>query len=320
MNDLFALFFSITSIFLALLMVEVMGSFQLIFWWKKSSKNVLPFVIPIWELTGTFLAFWVVVADFAFPNVLVPAAYIYAVPLLLLLIFFIGRNAFIVFGEFVKKGLFSDRTLYTIFSAFEILFVLVFLVFASSLVSGAGVDISKLQFIASKWFSVPGDWLFVISAVLVVIGLSFVFYGLENYRLYAFIFTYLGIILTVVTVLLIHSSVPAVTFNGVLAIPLIIGVLLPILFYIDSTKKIVETKVLFIAILAIAVFPFYSLVYPNVFGASVPVSIFITNTPMSIAFYYITLGGGIILLLMLSYMSYIANLAKKNAEKSKTNA
>ncbi len=320
MNGVFALFFSITAIFLALLMAETMGALLIIFAWKKSSKNVLPFVIPIWEVTGTFLAFWVVAADFSFPNVIVPAAYIYAVPLLLLLIAFVARNAFIVYGEYIKKGVFTDRTLYTVFSVFEVIFVLIFVVFASSLVTGAGVELSKLQFATAKWFSVPGDWLFVISTLLVLVGLSFVFYGLENYRIYSIALTYLGVILTIVTVLIIHSSVPAVTFSPVLAIPLIIGIIIPILFYFDSTKKIVETKLVFLALIAIAVFPFYSLVYPKVFGSSVPVSAFITNTAMGTAFYYITLGGGILLLLMLAYLIYVANIAKKNAKNAEAKA
>ncbi len=307
MNAVFGLNFLIMSIMLALFITESMGAMLFIFHYNGSKSRVSPYVIPIWELTGTFIAFWVVTSDFAYPSILIPAAYIYAVPLLILLIAFIGRNAFIIFGEFIKKGRFSDRSMYSIFSVFECLFCLVFVIFASSVVTGGGVVLAKLAFNTGKWASTPGDVLFVIGAIVLMYGFSFIFYGLENYMRISMVASYLGIVLELVAVVWIHASISAVPFSPVLAITIIIGVLAPILFYYRPTRKIIENKVVFLTLLTISIYPFYSLVYPKFFGGTLPVSDFLTNTAMSIAYFYITLGGGILLILMLIYMVYIAN-------------
>ncbi|KAA8922079.1 hypothetical protein [Thermoplasma sp.] len=307
MNSVFGLNFLIMSIMLALFITESMGAMLFLFHYHGAKGKVSPYVIPIWELTGTFIAFWVVTSDFAYPSILIPAAYIYAVPLLLLLIAFIGRNAFIIFGEFIRKSRLSDRSMYSIFSVFECLFCLVFVIFASSVVTGGGVVLAKLAFNAGRWASAPGDVLFVIGAVILMYGFSFIFYGLENYMKISLVASYLGVILELGALIWIHASISAVPFSPVLAVTIIIGLIAPILFYYRPTRKIIENKIVFLTLLTISIFPFYSLVYPKFFGGTLPVSDFLTNTAMSVAYFYITLGGGILLILMLIYMVYVAN-------------
>ncbi|BAB59223.1 hypothetical protein [Thermoplasma volcanium GSS1] len=317
MNGVFAINFFVMALMLALYISESFGAIILLFFYKDGSKKVTPYVVPIWELTGTFIAFWVVTSDFAYPSILVPAAFIYAVPLLILLIAFIGRNAFIIFGEFIKKGFIDEKAMYKIFSIFECIFCLVFVIFASSVVTGGGVILSKLAFNVGKWATTPGDVLFVVGTVIFIFGLSFIFYGLEKYKLHSIVLTYIGIILAVVAFVQIHLSISTVPLSPVLAIPILIGILAPILFYIDSTRKIVENKIFFLALLVISVYPFYSLVYPKFFGGTLPVSAFLTNSPMATAYFYITLGGGILLIAMLAYMVYVANgFNKMVAEKA----
>ncbi|WP_297214976.1 hypothetical protein [Thermoplasma sp.] len=320
MNAVFGLNFLIMSIMLALFITESMGAMLFLFHYEGSRKKVSPYVIPIWELTGTFIAFWVVTSDFAYPSILIPAAYIYAVPLLLLLIAFIGRNAFIIFGEFIKKGWLNDRSMYSIFSIFECLFCLVFVIFASSVVTGGGVILSKLAFNAGKWATTPGDVLFVIGAVILMYGFSFIFYGLENYMKVSMVASYLGVILELGAVIWIHSAISAVPFSPILILTIIIGLAAPALFYYKPTRKIIENKVVFLSLLTLSIYPFYSLVYPKFFGGTLPVSAFLTNTAMATAYFYITLGGGILLILMLIYMVYVANNFSKMQAGSKAEA
>ena len=63
---------------MALFLSEAMGAFQMLFNWEKSNSKVISYITPVWEITGTFAAFFVVAADFAFPKIIIPLASIYA--------------------------------------------------------------------------------------------------------------------------------------------------------------------------------------------------------------------------------------------------
>ncbi len=53
-----------------MIITELMGSILLLLNCKKYREPVLEYVVPVWEITGTFWAFWVVTADFAYPPIL----------------------------------------------------------------------------------------------------------------------------------------------------------------------------------------------------------------------------------------------------------
>ena len=67
LNIIFELYFAVFAIFASILITEIMGSVVLILFWKQAKSKVLEYVVPIWEVTGTFGAFLVVMSDFAYP-------------------------------------------------------------------------------------------------------------------------------------------------------------------------------------------------------------------------------------------------------------
>ena len=84
--------FAALAIFASLLTTEIMGSVLLLLFWDTTKLNVLSYVVPIWEVTGTFGAFWVVTGDFAFPALLAPVAAIFGALLTVFLILFVART------------------------------------------------------------------------------------------------------------------------------------------------------------------------------------------------------------------------------------
>ena len=64
---------------------------------------------PIWEITGTFGAFWLVNSYFAYPALLIPFARIFGTLLIVFLIFFVARNSSIAFGESITKRKWLDK-------------------------------------------------------------------------------------------------------------------------------------------------------------------------------------------------------------------
>ena len=103
------LYFAVFAIFASLLITEIMGSVVLLLFWKQAKSKVLEYIVPIWEVTGTFAAFLVVMGDFAYPSLLVPIASIFAPLLTVFLILFVARNASLAFAEFIIKRKWLDK-------------------------------------------------------------------------------------------------------------------------------------------------------------------------------------------------------------------
>ncbi len=141
MNIIFELYFAVFAIFASLLITEIMGSVVLLLFWKQANSKVLEYIVPIWEVTGTFAAFLVVMGDFAYPSLLVPIASIFAPLLTVFLILFVARNASLAFAEFIIKRKWLDKVkLYRIYAVSTLVLGFTVLVLLSALVSGAGVN------------------------------------------------------------------------------------------------------------------------------------------------------------------------------------
>ncbi len=174
--------FAAFAIFASLLTTEIMGSVLLLLFWDATKSKVLSYVVPIWEVTGTFGAFWVVTGDFAFPALLAPVAAIFGALLTVFLILFVARNASIVFAEFITKRKWLDeKKLYQLYSLSTLLLGVVVLILMSTLVSGKGVDLKAGTFSLADWIYSPGSLPFVIGAFLIGIGLAPVFYSLNPF-------------------------------------------------------------------------------------------------------------------------------------------
>ena len=138
MNGIFEVNFAAFSVFAALLITEIMGAVVLLIAWSAREK-VLDYLVPIWEVTGTFGAFWVVTGDFAYPTLLVPVASLFAPLLVVFVMLWVARSASIAFAEFITKSGWLDETkLYRAYSISTLVLGLVVLILLSSLVGGQG--------------------------------------------------------------------------------------------------------------------------------------------------------------------------------------
>ncbi len=143
-----------------------MGAVLLLIAWDATKKRVLDYVVPIWEITGTFGAFWVVTSYFAYPTLLIPVAAIFSPLLIIFLILFVARNASIAFGEFITKRRWLDEVkLYKAYALSTIVLGLVVLVLLSALVGGQGVDLSTGSFSLASW-ATAGSVVFVLGTLV----------------------------------------------------------------------------------------------------------------------------------------------------------
>lgn len=294
--------FAVFSVFATLLITELMGGVLLLINYEAAKKSVLSYIVPIWEITGTFGAFWVVVTDFAFPSILTPAAHIFAVAFMLFLILIIARNSTIVFGEYIiKKGWLDERKLYLGYSLSTFVLGLIVLVILSAIISGAGVDLTAGTLSIVGWITSPGSILFVVGTLLIGVGLAPVFYNIKPFGFLSIPATTLGVAVSLAGYALYSTAL----LTPYLAIPVVLTIAVPVLYKLKATSGLVTSKLLFITLASIIIFELNSLVYPTSFGRAVSVDALTTTGPMANAFMAITVVGGALLAVMLIIYVFI---------------
>jgi len=283
------------AIFAALLITEIMGSVLLLVAWGAAREKVMDYIVPIWEITGTFGALWVVTGDFAYPSLLVPVAALFAPLLTVFLILFVARNASIVFGEFIiKKGWLDEVKLYRAYALSTIVLGLTVLVLLSALVGGQGVDLSAGTFSLASWVT-AGSVVFVLGTLLLAVGLAPAFFDLAPFRRLVLPFTCLGMALSVLSYYLMSASL----LTWWMAVPVLLTLLAGLLYLWPRTTRILANKAVFILAVSIVVFSLQPLVYPKVIGQALPIDSVTTSGVMASTFLWITLIGGIVLAAML---------------------
>ncbi len=301
MNGIFEINFAAFSIFAALLITEIMGAVVLLIAWPARVK-VLDYLVPIWEVTGTFGAFWVVTGDFAYPALLVPVSAIFTPLLVFFLILWVARSASIAFAEFItKRGWLDEAKLYRAYALSTLVLGLVVLILLSSLVGGEGVDLTSASFSLTSWVTV-GNLAFVVGTLLLGVGLAPAFFDLPSLRRVVLPLAVGGVVVSVAAYWLM---LPALITPWIV-VPILLTLAVGLLYLWPRTTKIVANKFVFLLALSVAIFSLQSLVYPKAIGQAIPIDAVTTSGAMADAFTSITIVGGLLLAVMLILYTKIA--------------
>ena len=317
MNLIFETNYAVFSIFAALLITEIIGSVVLLLYYDAAKSKVLEYIIPIWEITGTFGAFWVVTGDMAYPTLLVPVATIFGALITVFLILFVARNTSIVFGEFIIKSKWLDeKKLYQAYAVSTLLLGLTVLVLLSALVSGAGVLSNNpplsSTFDLGSWASKAGSWLFVIGTLLIGVGVAPIFFDIRPFAKRFIPLAVVGVLVSIGA----YYSYSASLVTGYIAVPALLTIVVAILYLVKKTAPIVTNKAIFITMLSIIIFSLQPLIYPKFVGQALSIDSFTTTGPMVSAFYETTLVGGALLAVMLIFYVWIAFRQKRLGNKA----
>ena len=290
-NWLFEINFAIFSVFLALFISELMAGVLLLIAYDATKAKVLPYIVPIWEVTGTFAAFWVVTGDFAYPSMLIPVATLLAGEILVFLILIVVRNASISFAELILKGgRISEKRLYQLYGLATVGIGVVVLIVLSSIVSGAGVSLANLTFSVWGWVTTAGSLPYLLGVLLIAVGLAPVFYNIEVLRRITVPFTVAGVAVEAGALYLYSSGFIGTGF----LIPALLTILVPVLYQFKLTAPLVYSKLIFALVGAIIVFSLSYLVYPTAFNGALSVDAVTTKGPMVGAFYVLTAVGVVV--------------------------
>jgi cytochrome d ubiquinol oxidase subunit II len=307
LNWIFEINYAVFSIFASLLITEVIGAVVLLLFYDAAKSKVLQYAVPIWEVTGTFGAFWVVTGDMAYPTLLIPVATIFGALLTVFLILFVARNAAIVFGEFITKRRWLDEEkLYKAYAVSTLFLGITVLILISALVSGAGVlsNASPLStnFDLGAWASNAASWLFLVGTLLIAVGVAPIFFDIRPFAKRFVPLAVLGVLASIGAYYEYSSSL----VTAYIAVPTLLTIL-AVLFYIPRrTASIVTNKAVFIAVLSIIVFSLQPLIYPKFVGQALSIDALTTTGPMATAFYQTTWVGAGLLAVMLFVYIWIA--------------
>ena len=311
-NWLFEVNFAIFSVFFVLFVTELMGGVLLIVAYDATKAKVLPYIIPIWEVTGTFAAFWVVTGDFAYPSMLIPVATLLAGLIMVFLILFVVRNASISFAELIlKTGRISEKRLYQLFGLATIGIGVTVLIVLSAIVSGAGVTLATLSFSVWGWLTTSGSLPYLLGVLLIAIGLAPVFYDIAPLRRITLPLTVAGVAVEAGALYLYSSSF----LSSYYLIPAFLTIVAALLYQFRATAPIVANKFIFAIVGTVIVFSLSYLVYPTAFNGALPVDAVTTSGPMVGAFYLLTAIGIVVVgLLMALYMLTVWRSASARAQ------
>lgn len=294
--------YGVFAVFATLLITEIMGAVLLLTAFGATKRRVLDYIVPIWEITGTFGALWVVTGDFAYPTLLIPVSELFAPLLTFFLILFVARNASIAFGEFIiKKRWLNEVKLYKAYAVSTIVLGLVLLVLLSALVGGQGVDLATGSFSPASWATV-GSFVFVLGTLLLGAGLAPAFFDLAPLRRLILPLTVAGIALSVLSYYLMSSAL----LTWWMTVPVLLTLAAGLLYLWPKTTKIVANKAVFILVMCITVFSLQSLIYPKAIGQALAVDTVTTSGTMESAFLSVSVVGAILLAIMIGFYIMLA--------------
>ena len=141
MVALYTLNYAIFAIFLCLFIIETGIGVLSIFAYGTYRNSIRKYLLPIWGMDGTFAVFYLVNLIATYPT-LDGVAYAYIIPVLLSAIFFLLRNVFVSYSEYIGDIKFETLCMKIYGTSTIIMSFIVISIFASA-TSGIGVTISK---------------------------------------------------------------------------------------------------------------------------------------------------------------------------------
>ncbi|MEM3841207.1 MAG: hypothetical protein QXN59_00725 [Candidatus Micrarchaeaceae archaeon] len=305
MNEIYLLNHAIFSAFLSLTIIEVGISLLGLRNYKRYWNIMKPYLMPMWEINGTFAVFYVVAFEAMYPSLLGLVGTIYIIPALIAALFFILRNAFLAYSEYIGDDL-RERRLVRVYSISTLVVAVLALSIFTSSVSGSGINILA-QSISSSFIVNSFNILAIASVLLIAAFGARVLFGFVEGRFWDMFFAALGIIFMITAVALgpsymlynIKSAEGFSLFVFEIAFLFVIEVLH---LLGKKSARILVIPWLFSAVMAFSIFQ-----YPYMFGGQINAVFYSTSGAIAGYVVFITLAGFLILALSLGTLAYITS-------------
>ncbi len=297
MYDIILFNFIIFAIFLSAFLIEVGLALLLLIDFKDKEK-IMRYLVPVWEIDGTFGIFYVVDTEATFPTALVPIGFLYIIPIMLAGIIFIFRNSFFGYSEFISNKANEKKYLW-VYSLSILLVAFLAMSVLNSTVSGIGVNLSSYSLnILGFIFNGFNILLFLGEALLALFAdmLIFKFYKRIIYPIAVVVLSLIFIISSLYVGNLKYFTSNMYSQYYFLALPIILIIAsLAIYVYKEEYAKFAVPITLFISILS-----FELIEYPWLFDGKIKFSsLLVTSSNQPIVIVFGIVGGLIIALFLL---------------------
>jgi cytochrome d ubiquinol oxidase subunit II len=310
---MFSVNYLIFSVFITLFGLEVGIAITLLLEYDKYKDKLKKFLMPLWEVTGTFAIFYIVNLEATVPSLLLLLGTVYVAPILVAAIFFILRNAFLAYSEYMgDKG--SEKRYLRIYAIATIAVAFIAISVLDSGISGIAINTSSYSISLLRMFANSFNILMFIGIALLSVFLAAVFFWVKEYRWFPGLAAVLGVISVALAV---HGSLLYMFSSAFgLGLPYLIGLLamlgIALLLYYRDNRYAKYIAILWF-FLAINFFGFMQ--SPYILGGTVNTNNYIATGPIAFYINIVTLIGGAILVVSLAFMVYISYIKKSNNVK-----
>jgi len=303
--------------------------------YEKHKTIVLKHIVPIWEITGTMIVFFVVELELIYSGLTPTASYLFIPVIATFVALLILRNVAIIYAEFIWKKV-DSKPLMMFYSAATFIMVIGFVTAIASLLIGNSVStaipsLPPLLHIGSNMANYSVDyfalltapvysavyWEFLFGTLFIAFGMSQVFYRIAKRTSYIPLVTIiLGLFLNVNAWNVVATLAGAKFMGDYMILPVIITIAIPLLYMYKPTTNLASYKPFWFIVMTIAVL-FLELPITRIVGGLLPITDFASSPSMQFANFWLSVIGGIIFLLLMIMYAYVYNSGRfsMNPEK-----
>ncbi|MEM0201774.1 MAG: cytochrome d ubiquinol oxidase subunit II [Candidatus Micrarchaeaceae archaeon] len=308
MSIMFPINYLIFSVFLTLFGLEIGIAITMLLEYDKHKDRMKHFLMPLWEVTGTFAVFYIVNLEATVPSLLMLLGTVFVVPLLVAAIFFILRNAFLSYSEYMGDK-HSEKLYLHIYAIATLVVAFIAISVLDSGISGIGINASTYSIDMLRMFANSFNVLMFIGIALLSVFVAAAFFDVREYKWFPGLAAVLGIIAIAVAT---HSAMGYLFYAAFgPGLPYLIGLLILLgvgLYLYYSRKRYAKYVAVLWFLLAVNFFGFMQ--SPYILGGTVDINDYLATGLMAFYVNMVTLIGGIIIVIALFFMVYI-NYIKK---------
>ncbi|MDE1828385.1 MAG: cytochrome d ubiquinol oxidase subunit II [Candidatus Micrarchaeota archaeon] len=306
MNPLYIANYLIFSIFFTLLIMEIGAALLALLSYSNYREKLRRYLLPIWEVNGTFAAFYLVNFEATYPTLLGLAGTIYVLPLLLAGAAFILRSVFLVYAEVIGAGeseqkymrLYAVCTLVMSFFAISVL---------GSGLSGIGINVAANSAELLPLILSPFNLLLFLGMVLIAAFLSINYFEVGGRMKYGTP----AVFAAIATILLGISQYAPSLFAGIIANIYLLAISLAILAVtlVLQLRKNRYANHLSILWLIMSINLLGIANYPSIFGSQSMLQ-YVASSAGALPLLVITTVGGAAVALSLAVLIYVSYIRK----------
>ncbi len=308
MEVLYLLNYAIFAMFICLFLIETGIGALVLFAYNNNRSSIRRYLLPIWGVDGTFAVFYFVNLIATYPT-LGGVVYAYIVPVMLGSLFFLLRNVFVSYSEYIGDIKYESVCMKIYGVSTIIMSFIVISVFTSGL-SGIGISVSQNTItlnMLSLFFN-PFNILVFIALTLIALSIvgSHFKSGLLDKLSYALLPA--AFLIALLSVYLYLPSIFSAVLNNYYLLLISISIMLITIALKMRGSKIARYSALIWIFVSINFFGIVQ--YPYLMGGKLQFTNYITNSASTAAIALLTTVCGSFLIIAMAIFVYVSYFRK----------